>query len=240
MPIELHTNHNSAFESRWQWLPWGYRSQYDLRLALKPGQLRELVHPLITQVLPQSFRSAGFVTDMRGKDSNLPGLAHSPQLNAATGKEEVLYVQGTQAIAKNDEDEEPISQDFSLQIETTFDHFEGPRHIVYSIHRRKTGLAEDRNELELLLDPNTLINGIRIGFEIFEPRFLTIFGFSPIPNFLLQIEGDSSGVALRITSEGLRQPSHILKKGGGVIDRFNQVTMQVLGFRLLSDLEAKV
>ena len=230
---------NSVFESRWQWLPLGYKAQYDLWRELTPDQLRELTHLLITQVLPQNFRSARFVTDMRGRDPNLPSLAHFSQPTAALGKEEVLYLHGPIEEAQEAEDTEPESLEFSFQIETAFDHFEGARHIVYDIRRQEVGAAENRHALDLILDPTTKISGIRIGFEIFEPRFLTIFGFSPTPNFLFQLEATPSALALRIACEGLGSPSQILKKGAGVIERMDRVTTDLFCLGLIRDLEAR-
>ncbi|NDC39655.1 MAG: hypothetical protein EBZ48_16715 [Proteobacteria bacterium] len=230
---------SSSLRITWQLLPWGFAAQYDLQSKLSPGQLRTAAKILLTSVLPQSARSQETILDLRGRDPLRESLLHPSPLPAAQ-HEELLYLSGSRPIAADTAigDEEPLHETFELAYRTHFSHFEGARHIAYAVERSRRG-AEQFNgrELELLLDPGTTLNGIRLGLEVFEPRFLSIFGFSPIATQLLQIEALPQSFSLRICGEALRKRDALPLKSPTQFNTVAALLKELFDFDLMRDYQ---
>jgi hypothetical protein len=231
---------HTSLTLRWQWLPWGYASQYDLEAKLAPERLPELAQLLLTQLLPQAARSHQTILDQRGRDPWRESLLPSTTVPPPQG-EELFFLSGTRpcSATDSDPDAEPLPEHFELGYYTAFSHFEGPSHIAYAVKRVQRGAEEAHGgELALILDPSTQISAVRLGIEIFEPRFLSIFGFSPIATQLVQIEALPGVVRLRLSGEGLRQKDSFPLKAGTLAATVTHGIQELLAFDILRDISA--
>ena len=122
---------------------------------------------------------------------------------------------------------------------TRFSHFEGARHIAYSIEHVQHGFDDGVQELHLILDPTTTITGVRLGLEIFEARFLSIFGFSPIATQLLQIEATPNLLRLRLSGEGMKSRSAPPLKATTQWNAVASFLSELFGFNLPQDYQSK-
>lgn len=229
---------HTSLTLRWQWLPWGYASQYDLEAPLPPERLPELAQLLLTRLLPQAARSHQTIIDQRGRDPWRESLLPSATLPPPQG-EELFFLSGTRpcSATDSDPDAEPWPEHFELGYYTAFSHFEGPSHIAYAVKRMQRGAEETTlSELDLILDPRTCIQGVRLGVELFEPRFFSIFGFSPIATQLLQAEAVAGKLRLRLSGEGLSRKDAAPLKSTALMGSVAKVLEELLGFDLLQDL----
>ena len=235
-------SYSSTLRTHWQFIPWGFVSQYDFEAPLSPDKLREAAKLLLTTVLPQAARSQNSLVDIRGRDHLRESLLQTSVLPPPE-REELFWISGSRPVpsAGDSGEGELAPEPFELTYHTRFSHFEGGRHIAYTVERTQRGLEDfPPRELELILDPETTLSAIRLGFEIFEARFLSIFGFSPIATQLVQIEALPHILRLRIVGEALKRKDSPPLKSGAHFNALATFLKQLFDFDLMRDYQSKI
>lgn len=233
---------SSSLRTSWQFLPWGYVAQYDFEATLNPERLRTAAKLILTTTLPQAARSRSTILDMRGRDPLRESLLHPSPLPLPQ-HEELLCLCGTlPAHLDSQTSEEDIQlETFELTYRTHFSHFEGARHIAYSVDRHLQGAEQfNSRELELVLHSNTTLTGVRLGLELFEPRFLSIFGFSPIATQALQIEAMPQIFRMRLLGEGLSRRDALPLRSASLFNAVSEMLRELFDFDLLRDYQSRL
>ena len=228
----------SNLSIRWQFLPWGYRAQYDFEAVPAEGSVKKVAETLVRSILPEECRSHDTVTDLRGRDPQQP-LLLSDGGGSRPAYEELFFLAGDRK-ADSEESDAPDDGDSRIPFETTlytkFLKFEGASHIVHSVSKLHYGFEDTKpNLLELAIDPDVTISNARLGLELFQSRNLVLFGLSPSVRETLTVECSASKLALRIASEGLSNRRTLPLKARGLFGKLSQALKALFEFDLDAD-----
>lgn len=223
---------NSTLNFKKQFIFGGYNAEYQLHSKIKPSGIARLTDYILNVVLPAPTLSGGILLDLKGKD--FPVAKGSEEL-----LEEIFYVSGeapqTQILDDDPNSEQTVYVDFTLQILSEFDSFEGNHHIK---HRTKIIRS---SELPDYLSVGQLgrvfplkINTLRLGLEVFQSRcFFASLGFAPIVTQTLQISCCKEDLNISITAENLKnktvkplQKDDLLNKISFITEELADISIQ--------------
>ncbi len=196
--LKSHTS-----DSNFQLLPLGWRISHHFMIEEREPLSNLELYSLIKAFLPEGVIFKESVVDLKGIDPQIDPFQNSN----ITTKEELLFLNGVM-IDSSEEDEEEIERHVSGRISTKFLQFSGAKHIEYSVIKNIGGIDPKRdtlatgNPIDLLLSENFKIKNLRMGFEAFTPRFMTYFGFSPVPLTKIILSKHDKSIAITITIEG--------------------------------------
>ncbi len=217
-------------------LSWNH--EYNLSIPVPRYSLPCFLDALLQNLLAPILRENGdILRDLKGIDLTLSRLLpeHPPAV-----VDELLFVQG--AVIETDSTKRKIMSPFTASIATSFDSFEGQRHIIHRIKRTVSGsLPESFPILHLGRAVPAEVEYFRIGIDLFRSFSISSsLGFAPSVTETLQIEGRGSELLVRISAERLRKRDQLPLGDHGILPHLDRALRAAVDFSIVDDLHAKM
>lgn len=194
---------------RWQWIPFGWAAEGDLKVKANQEVLVRTTDTCINRLLPSETFYKKELTDIKGQEpGTITSFAPIPEFPIK--KPELLFLAGETRTSPDDAAEEDW-EPFSVGIYTEFKEFLGPHHIIHTLNEERHGAyPEDLKLRELSISPKVRVKFCRFGYEVFESRFASIFGYTPVVVKTLLIECSSENLSIRAVLEGITSKEKLL------------------------------
>lgn len=228
---------SSTLQLKRSYLPLGYKSDYHALIKASGIFLPILVDLSLKALVEYVLQKSDPLIDLKGRDQRNLIDPNIPATLLPTA-DEFCFVAG--AITKSPK-AAADGRDFSIAVNSGFIANEKDHHMLHvpSIERRDFP-ADVRLETIGRL-PGVHIQRFRLGFDIFESRFLSsLIGLVPTVSQTLLLEADEQKCEISIVAEGMRirneQPLQRLE----IWERIRMAVLQALDFDVESDYQSQV
>lgn len=217
-------------------LSWNH--EYNLSIPVPKYSLPCFLDALLQNLLAPILKENGdLLRDLKGIDPTLSRLL--PEHPSAVG-DELLFVQGS--IVEMDSTKRKITSPFVATIATSFDSFEGQRHIIHRVKRTVSGsLPESYPILHLGRAVPVAVEYFRIGIDLFRTFSISSsLGFAPSVTETLQVEGREGELLVRISAERLRKKDQLPLGEHEILLHLDTALRAAGEFSIINDLTSRV
>ncbi|RMD85501.1 MAG: hypothetical protein D6808_05085 [Candidatus Dadabacteria bacterium] len=193
-----------------------------MNVPLKPGEISEIAHLVINDLLPSEITEGKEIEDIKGKD-----IIHN-----TNRKELLLSIKGSYGI---NEEKEP----FALECTTSFKEFKGVHHIVHNIDIERDGLPSVPLKWIAWVFPVSLCS-VSLFVEVFSSVRSIILGYSPQVTESLYIELSKGALTVTIKKEKMKRKEEAPLEKYALFKKLCRTLKEVKGINLSDDYWSKI
>ena len=227
---------NSSLQVKRTFLPPGYRAEYHAVIEcphiylpkLIDASFRQLIDPLVLRRTP--------IVNLKGRDQRNLIESNIPVTFLPTA-DEFCFAAGM--ITKSPKADK--GQEFTIAVNSKFIANEKTVHMLHIGDVERHGFPADVLVESVGRLPALHIKTFRLGFDIFETRFLSsLIGLVPTVSQTLLVEADEKKCVLRIVAEGLKSKAEIPLQRDDIWKRLESILSESLRFELDTDYQKQL
>ena len=217
----------------------GFTSEYEMSCQLEPYSVSVLTDMIVNELLPEESLREELLTDLKGRDAQLPAEENIPPDWLPIG-EEIFFAAGKIFPEDDPVGQKALADDFVVRLSSSFSSFQGEHHIVHSTQLFRSSVLPPFVRMNQLGRAFPMqISAVRMGLEMFESRrTLVSAGFSPVATQTLLLECYGDRAFLKITAEGLKEKYGLPLLRNGMLERLDAVTQRLCGTAVSADYAA--
>ncbi|MBN8549319.1 MAG: hypothetical protein J0M12_08405 [Deltaproteobacteria bacterium] len=226
---------NSSLVTKCAYLPLGYRCEYRATLTSKEVYLPDFIDSTLRSLVECLVLKTSPIVNLKGRDQrNLI----DPNIPATLlpSADEFCFIGGEITSSPK-----TPGQEFAVAVNSKFIANEKSHHMLHVCEIERRSFPADIKIEDIGRLPALHIKHFRLGFDIFESRFLSsLIGLIPTVSQTLLVEATEQSCEISISAEGLKKRQELPLQRHEIWDRLRNALLDTLHFDIEADYRSKL